>query len=157
MLFAKLKTALIIVLTLAAFSGIFAAAARYAAVNAGQAQDDKEKLQGTWEFVSSQFGGKEAQGPEAEQMKMLKYVFKGDKLTAKTPGQFTLDASKKPKQIDLKIDDGPENERGTWKGIYELKGDDLTLCMAPPNQDRPTAFESKEGELTVLLKLKRAK
>jgi RNA polymerase sigma factor (sigma-70 family) len=160
MLLTKLKTALIIFLTVVAFSGIFAGLAHYATVDAGSAQDaksDKEKLQGTWEFVSGEFGGQQAKGAEAEQMKMLKFVFKGDKLTAKTEGEYTIDSSKKPKQIDLKISDGPENERGTWKGIYELKGDELTLCVALPNQDRPAAFATKEGELTLLLKLKRAK
>jgi RNA polymerase sigma factor (sigma-70 family) len=159
MLLTKLKSALMIVVTLAVFSGMLAAAS-YVAVHPGVAQDaktDKDKLQGTWEFVSGQMGGKDADGEEAEQMKKQKYVFKGDKLTAKVECTYTIDSSKKPKEFDLTVEDGPEQERGTWKGIYELKGDELTLCMALPNQDRPTEFVTKEGELTTLLKLKRAK
>jgi hypothetical protein len=33
----------------------------------------------------------------------------------------------------------------------------LTLCLAPPDEDRPTEFVTKEGEKTILLKLKRDK
>ena len=90
-------------------------------------------------------------------MKKHKFVFKGDKLTVKVECPYTIDAAKKPKEIDLKVEEGPEQERGTWKGIYELKGDELTLCLALPNEARPTEFETKEGEKTMLLKLKRTK
>jgi uncharacterized protein (TIGR03067 family) len=159
MLLTKLKSALIGVLTLALVSGALATA-RYVAVGAGQiqnAKNDKDKLEGTWEFVSGQFGGKEVEGGEAEEMKKHKFVFKGDKLTVKVECPYTIDATKKPKEFDLKVEDGPEQERGTWKGIYELKGDVLTLCMALPHEARPTEFETKEGQLTMLLKLKRTK
>jgi RNA polymerase sigma factor (sigma-70 family) len=156
MLLTKLKTALLLVLAVAALSGVLAVAG-YAIVQPQDAKADKEKLQGTWEFVSAQTGGKEAQGAEAEQMKMMKVVFKGDKVTAKFECTYAIDPGKKPKEFDLKVDEGPELERGTWKGIYELKGDELTLCMALPNQNRPTEFASKEGEFIMLLKLKRAK
>jgi RNA polymerase sigma factor (sigma-70 family) len=159
MLLSKLKTVLMVVLTLAILSGALATA-RYVAVGAGQAQDgktDKDKLEGNWEFVSGQFGGKEVEGGEAEEMKKHKFVFKGDKLTVKVECAYTIDTAKKPKEIDLKVEEGPELERGTWKGIYELKGDELTLCMALPNDARPTEFETKEGEKTMLLKLKRTK
>jgi RNA polymerase sigma factor (sigma-70 family) len=161
MLFAKLKTSALIILTLAILTGL-PLAAGYTVIGAanGRAQDaktDNEKLQGMWELISAQSGGKEAEGRDAEQMKMLKFSIKGDKLIAKTEAGYTLDPSKKPKEIDLLVADGPEQERGTWKGIYELMGDELTLCMALPNHERPTQFVSNEGEMTMLLKLKRAK
>jgi RNA polymerase sigma factor (sigma-70 family) len=157
MLFAKLKTALMVVLTLVVFSGVLGFALGVVGALAQDAKADKEKLQGTWEFVSGQFGGKEAQGAEAEEMKKQKFVFKGDKVTSKVESEYTVDPTKKPKEIDVKIDEGPPQERGTWKGIYELRGDELTLCMALPNMDRPSEFVSKEGDLTLLVKLKRAK
>ena len=98
-----------------------------------------------------------AQIPEIRDAPAGKFVFKGDKLTARTEAEYSIDASKKPKEFDLKVVDGQESERGTWKGIYDLKGDRLTLCLAPPNEDRPTEFVTKEGEKTILLKLKREK
>jgi uncharacterized protein (TIGR03067 family) len=55
------------------------------------------------------------------------------------------------------VTEGPAAERVTWKGIFELKGDELTLCLAIPNMERPTEFDSKEGETSVFMKLKREK
>jgi RNA polymerase sigma factor (sigma-70 family) len=161
MLLTKLKTALMIVLTFAILSGAmvtaYLVAVRPGAVQAKDDKSDKDKLQGTWEFVSGQLHGKKVEGDEADEIKKHKFVFKGDKLTAKAEATYTIDPSKKPKEIDLKIEEGPEAERGTWKGIYDLKGDELTLYIALPNQDRPTKFETKEGEMTMLLKLARVK
>jgi RNA polymerase sigma factor (sigma-70 family) len=161
MLLTKLKAALIVVLSLIALSGALGTA-YHVAVRAGEgearnARGDKDKLQGTWEFVSGQMGGKEAEGAEAEQIKKQKFIFKGDKLLARSEARYTLDPGKKPKEFDLQVDEGPEQERGTWKGIYDLKGDELTLCVAPPNLDRPTEFVSRQGEQAMLLKLKRVK
>jgi RNA polymerase sigma factor (sigma-70 family) len=162
MLFAKVKVVLTVVLTLAAASGVLLAA-RQAEPGVGEAQAekvakaDRDRLQGTWEITSIHMDGKEPQGAEADNIKRQRFVFKGNKLIAKGEGTYAIDPGKKPKEIDLKIEEGPEAERGTWKGIYELKGNELTLCMALPNQDRPTEFVSKEGETTVLVRLKRAK
>ncbi len=160
MLFAKLKVALIVVLTLAIGSGTLVAG-RYAFVHAddkpADAKSETDKLQGSWEITSAQMAGKEPEGDEGDQIKKNKMVFTGNKVKLKHEVEYTIDPSTKPKQIDLKVDDGPENERGTWKGIYELKGDELTLCFAMPNRDRPGEFVSKEGELIMLMKLKRAK
>ncbi len=159
MLFAKLKVALIVVLTLAIGSGTLVAG-RYAFVHADDSKDakaDRDKLQGSWEITVAQMAGKEPEGDEGDQIKKNKMVFTGNKLKLKHEVEYTIDPSTKPKQIDLKVDDGPENERGTWKGIYELKGDELTLHVGMPNQERPTDFTSKEGERSMLFKLKRAK
>jgi uncharacterized protein (TIGR03067 family) len=156
MLLAKLKPALMGVLMLFVLTLGFGYAMEVVNIQTLDAKADKDKLQGTWEFVSGQFGGKEVEGAEAEGIKKVKFVFKGDKVTAKTECEYTINPATKPKQIDLKVDEGPPQERGTWKGIYELKGDEFTLCMAMPNADRPTEFATKQGELTMLLKLKRS-
>jgi RNA polymerase sigma factor (sigma-70 family) len=157
MLLTKLKTVLAAMLTMAVLSGALVAAHFVAGDTGDDQAKDKEKLQGTWEFVSGQLGGKEVQGAEADDIKKQKFVFKGDKVMAKADCAYMIDPSKKPKEIDLQVDEGPPQERGTWKGIYDLKGDALTLCMAMPNQNRPTEFVTREGEATILLKLKRAK
>jgi uncharacterized protein (TIGR03067 family) len=161
MLLTKVITVLMIVLTLVILSGGLVIA-HYVAASSSEtpAKDDKSnknKLQGTWEFVSGEVGGKKVEGDEADKFKKHQFVFKGDKLTAKEEYTYTIDSSKKPKEIDLKVDKGPERERGTWKGIYNLKGDELTLCIAHPNQDRPTEFVTKENRMTMLLILKRVK
>jgi uncharacterized protein (TIGR03067 family) len=160
MLLTKVKIALMIVLTLVLSGGLVAA--YYVAASPGETQakddmSDKDKLQGIWEFVSGEMAGKKVEGDEAAQIKKHQFVFKGEKLTTKQESTYTIDSSKRPKEIDLKVDKGPEQEQGTWKGIYDLKGDELTLCMAPPNQDRPTEFVTKEDKMMMLLKLKRVK
>jgi RNA polymerase sigma factor (sigma-70 family) len=161
MLFAKLKVALIVFLTLAIGSGTLVAS-RYAFVRAedrpADAKSETDKLQGSWEITSAQMNGKDVDGDEGNQIKSQKMVFTGNKVKLKHEVEYTIDPSTKPKQIDLKVDEGPEAERGTWKGIYELKGDELTLHVgAGPDADRPTEFVSKEGVRTMLFKLKRAK
>src|SRR5262249_35709393 len=100
--------------------------------------------------------GKDVEGDFAD-IKGQKMVIKGDTITLKHECKFKIDAAKHPKEQELEGADGGDAEKGTWKGIYELKGDDLTLCMALPNLDRPQSFETKEGVLIMLLKLKRVK
>ena len=53
-----------------------------------------------------------------------KWKFEGDKLIVKGKFPFALDPGKKPKEFDWHVDEGSEAERGTWKGIYDLQGDD---------------------------------
>jgi hypothetical protein len=40
--------------------------------------------------------------------------------------------------------------------IYALDGDDLKLCLEAAGKPRPTRFESKKGDTTVMWVLKRA-
>jgi len=159
MLFAKLKFAAVIVLTIGVSAGLFTAGYQKFEARADDtsAAAEKGKLEGSWEVVSAQFSGKEAEGKEADEIKQHKFVFKGDTVTAKYEVKYAVDPGKKPKEITLEINDGPEQERGTWKGIYELKGDELTICVGMPNTERPHKFETKEGELSMLMKLKRVK
>lgn len=72
---------------------------------------------------------------------------KGGKITAikdgTIPCDFKIDPSKKPKQIDITL----HLKRGdaTFLGIYEIKGDALTVCYAGSNTGkRPAEFSSKD-------------
>ena len=69
-----------------------------------------------------------------------------------------MDASAKPAAIDFKHTDGLLKGK-TWKGIYALDGDTLTICDNAPNLDkgRPAALEAKSGSGYVLITFKRAK
>jgi len=129
--------------------------------NAGEqnaaAKADQDKLQGTWQVLSAQFLGKEAEGEEGDMIRKGKCVVKGNHMQFRHGGPFTLDPSKKPKELDLDMQEGPDNERGTWRGIYELKGDELTLVFALPNTDRPREFKTEQGVMHMMMKLKRAK
>jgi len=160
MLYSKLKVVLVIVLATGIVRG--AGAGLSYVVHAQDkdkesAKTDQERLEGSWEVTSAQMFGKEIEGQEAANMKEHKFVFKGDTVTVKEKCKYKVDSAKSLKELDLEVEVGPENEKGTWKGIYELKGDELSLCMAMPNMDRPTSFETKEGVPIILIKLKRAK
>lgn len=59
--------------------------------------------------------------------------------------RFALDASKKPHAVDYVNLEGA-NRRKSQRGIFELKGDQLRVCMAPPGKLRPRDFSSKVGD-----------
>jgi uncharacterized protein (TIGR03067 family) len=115
-------------------------------------QGDLNKLQGTWLTVSLVQNGKtlvdEKTAPKAgPAMKLIyegnKWLVKvGDKIVA--AGTFTIDATKKPNEIDIMDESGLKNDK-TKLGIYELDGDRYTYCLAPAKKPRPTDFVSKAG------------
>jgi uncharacterized protein (TIGR03067 family) len=117
------------------------------------AKGDKEKLQGTWALVSGEHDGQPI--PE-EVAKTIKLAFTGDKVTLhhndqKNEGTFKLHSDKKPKGIDLDM------ENGAVKGIYQLDGDTLKLANAKPGDERPKEFPKKEGSGLTVATLKRQK
>jgi uncharacterized protein (TIGR03067 family) len=122
-----------------------------------EAQGDKEKIQGTWKIVSF-----EAQLPKAlltkEALKSTKVVITADKITFHfgkeiDGSRYKIDSDKKPKTIDL-IMDGK-----AAPGIYDLNGDDLTLCWNGTDGERPAGFTKfrKRNKDIRLLVLKREK
>ena len=117
------------------------------------AKGDHEKIQGTWKVVSAEDSGRKA--PD-EAVKNIKWVITKDKITYKfgdktTELSYKLDATKKPKWIDL-----TEGDRTTL-GIYELEGDNLKICFPEGGKrERSTAFESKPDSVNdILIVLKR--
>jgi uncharacterized protein (TIGR03067 family) len=122
-------------------------------------KSDKELLQGTWKIVSAEIGGKKPDDEEWAKMQSQPFVFKGDKLLAKYDADFKLDPAKNPKHIDIVPLDGPEGEKGkTFRGLYRLDGDQLTICIALlPDGDRPASVTPAAGELVGVLVFQRVK
>jgi uncharacterized protein (TIGR03067 family) len=97
----------------------------------------------------------------------------GDRMLMK--GTYKLDNSTTPNQVDFSLvrvglggavaaaaSKGPGKGAGKGagvqiKGIYEIKGDTMKLCIAPAGQPRPTSFTSKRGSGNKLLVMKRVK
>jgi RNA polymerase sigma-70 factor (ECF subfamily) len=116
---------------------------------------DKDKLQGSWNAVSAEMGGKEI--PE-ETVKSCKFVFTNDKVVIiglfrgekekGVEGTFKLVPTAKPKAIDITI-----TNKEDALGIYDLKEDTLTICMveATGNQ-RPNEFAGKDKQILIVLK-----
>src|SRR5438309_1056850 len=89
--------------------------------NKDDGKKDREKLQGTWRYVSFESNGEKM--PE-EQLKRMSVTYAGDRWTVKegdkvlVSGTQKLDPSKKPAQMDSVIAEG-EGKGTTMLGIYE--------------------------------------
>jgi uncharacterized protein (TIGR03067 family) len=120
-------------------------------------EKDLKSFQGTWKIVSMKLHGEEKVQGKVEDATA---AISGNELTF-TVGQdnvpktvFKLDATKEPATIDL----GLAKEKGfPNKGIYELKGDRLTLCWGGGGQPRPSKLTSTEAGGERLLVLARIK
>ncbi|MFI0848119.1 TIGR03067 domain-containing protein [Mesorhizobium sp. IMUNJ 23232] len=73
-------------------------------------------------------------------------------------GTTSIDPSAKPASIDFVNTQG-DAAGATWKGIYVLEGETLSICDNSPNLDavRPTAFEAASGSGHALFIFERAK
>lgn len=115
-------------------------------------QSDEEDLRGAWTAVSGEAGGK---AQPAEAVKGYRLTFVDGKVTVQFAGEskqgtFKLDPAARPKTIDLDLDGG------AGVGIYSLEGDTLKLCFTESGkEDRPSEFSTKEGNVRVLLILKK--
>jgi uncharacterized protein (TIGR03067 family) len=116
---------------------------------------DHAKLQGEWTVVSYEAWG---QGTSDD---MESVTFSGNEMIwisnrdGKLVDQFQLDSSSSPKRIDLfpRADDGSFqiNDKSVTRGIYELNGDELTICHRIQSQPAPLEM-NEPGSLTVTLK-----
>jgi uncharacterized protein (TIGR03067 family) len=135
-------------------------------VLAGDDAGDKDKavLRGTWAPVSSESGGN---ADAEEEFKQYRLTFDGDGFTIEKSGKVmlkgtvNLDAAKTPKQIDMEIvecPDNPDDKGKSLAGIYEVSGDDLKWCFAPPGAgERPREFATRIGTDDILATFKREK
>jgi uncharacterized protein (TIGR03067 family) len=119
------------------------------------------KFDGTWTTASIEYNGKQFD----ELAKQLRFVFKGDKATvegndkvADEYARFTIkiDPTTTTKLIDLTVTKGIQKD-AVMEGIYEIKGDELRICLKVMGKDRPTEFAAPAGASTALLVLKREK
>jgi uncharacterized protein (TIGR03067 family) len=112
-------------------------------------------LQGSWVALSQvRFG----ENVSKDRMNQLEFEFVKDQLRMKTrSGEFCadqvkLDLSTSRKKIDLVSASG----LGTRQGIFELRGDRLTICYSlRVDGDRPARFESGEDTLHLLIVFQR--
>jgi RNA polymerase sigma-70 factor (ECF subfamily) len=111
---------------------------------------DKDMLQGAWVAESGETGGQKV---GQEKVKAVKITFEGDKIEIvglmqdKGKGTFTLDPTKKPKTIDLRIP-GEEDVAG----IYEFDGKTFKLCLNTAGMERPKEFTGKGRQILLILK-----
>jgi uncharacterized protein (TIGR03067 family) len=125
-------------------------------VVAGDTKEDQKKLEGTWK---AEFEGKKVEMKFAKEKFTVTFT-DGNKDLVFT-GTVKIDAAKKPKEMDMTIEEGKDFAGKTALAIYDLDGDSFKWCANEPGKDaRPTAFPDKQGESAeghLYLVLKRAK
>jgi uncharacterized protein (TIGR03067 family) len=123
-------------------------------------KNDVDQFQGSWKTESLEFDGQKAPREAFKDDLMIfdekEYTQeKGDEVIER--GKYKLDPSKKPKEIDFDITEGPDQGKHQV-GIYELSGNTLKVSVAPPGvEERPTDFTTKPGAMTAVVILKREK
>jgi uncharacterized protein (TIGR03067 family) len=121
-------------------------------------KESAEGLDGTWLMVGGEDGGKPL---PPDLVKSTRLTIKGDHYTLRTGddtggGTLALNAQARPPAIDSTASDGPWKGQ-TIHGIYRLRGDEFTVCFAPPGKERPTQFTTKSGTGSFLHVWKRQK
>ena len=109
--------------------------------------DDKASLQGVWVLKSFE--------PEGN-CEPACLVFKADSLVIRykelkgEKSTYKIDATKSPKHLDLTRDGD------TGLCIYNIKGDELTICMSETDfRRRPVKFPTQPDSGFILIVLKR--
>jgi uncharacterized protein (TIGR03067 family) len=123
------------------------------AVQGDATAEELKKLQGTWVVKSATHDGK-----PANEMKMGHVVFSNDQLTVQASDgktqkyTFKIGLNQKPKVMEL-IPEKAVANAAAGNVIYELDGDNLKICIAPPDR-RPTEFTDKGAVLILLTRKK---
>jgi uncharacterized protein (TIGR03067 family) len=128
--------------------------ARIATLERQVAEPELKKLEGTWKVTSVINEGAEV--PE-KQLENLKVAIAGDQVTIKIEGKdemlrLTIDPTRKPVTVDLCPEDKTDE---AVKGIYQLDKDTLKVCFTQPGSERPREIDSKKGDRSVLITLRR--
>jgi uncharacterized protein (TIGR03067 family) len=122
----------------------------------GEAADELERLQGTWQAVSMERGGRPSP-PQA--LEGHQWVIEGDRGTQMLRGsvgfvfKIALDPTKEPREIDLILSRNREERRK--RGIYRLEDGVLTICHIPSDGERPTEFTTEGHPEWILTAFKR--
>ena len=125
---------------------------------AQSAADAQKNLQGTWAATGALQDGNADPGVVGHRLDFSGNRFQIHSRDGKAlyAGTFRLDPGTSPAAIDFEHADGTLKGK-TWKGIYTLDGDTLTICDNAANLDkgRPTAFGAKSGSGYVLISFER--
>jgi uncharacterized protein (TIGR03067 family) len=115
---------------------------------------DQQRLQGTWRLISGAVGGQSG-GAEAN----ARWIIAANKIVMeledRREGKFTLDPAKSPRRIDIVTTSSDGKTTEEIHGVYELRGDDLYVCLASGDESRPLNLRSSPGTRQVSLVLKR--
>jgi uncharacterized protein (TIGR03067 family) len=109
-------------------------------------KDDLKQMQGTWDVVS-----RTSQGKPISHV-VTSVVIEGGRFTYLGNGDFrrnwslSLDGKKAPRWFDMKCEHAPFE---LVLGLYELKGDTLTMCYFWNKNERPSDMDGNKPERRV--------
>jgi uncharacterized protein (TIGR03067 family) len=118
---------------------------------------DLDRFQGTWVMTDREVNG---QKTNQEMIRKGEYhvMFEGNNVFVNQEGRIIefgtmkLDPTEKPKHYDRMHPD-----RTASRGIYELDGETLNICLGSPGADRPAEFSTKPGAKRSLIVYRRFK
>jgi uncharacterized protein (TIGR03067 family) len=125
--------------------------------NPDAGKNDAAKLQGTWSIVSVEIEGKPLAMDKLKDARLAiagtEYSFQLEKTRLELA--FSLNATKSPKAIDLRVMEGPDKGK-VYHGIYKLEKGHYTICRTTePSKDRPTAFATRADSGLMIVVWKR--
>jgi len=138
---------------LAVFVGLSRAAS---ALTGHPAAQELNRLEGTWDVVRTEEGGKptENDGPRRVVIEGGVVIWR-DSRGRGVAGLLRIDPSQGPRAIDMVIGLGPCICDVKIPGIYALRGNELKLCFG--DRTRPTDFTTRPGSPARLVVLQRVK
>jgi uncharacterized protein (TIGR03067 family) len=123
------------------------------------AQQELQRLQGTWVFESLEESGKSVPADQLKGRTLFIGVdafFIRKDTTMLQAGNISLDPGRKPKTINAIVKQG-EQKGDIMLGIYTLEGDTLKLCIDVQGLDRPKEFKTMPDSKLMLAVCKRIK
>lgn len=122
---------------------------------------DLTKLEASWTATSVQYNGKEFLSDKFG----LRFVIKGDIATVESTAEvkkeyakmkLKIDPGTTPACMDLTVTAGIQKD-AVMEAVYQVKDDELKICIRVLGKDRPGEFESPEGSSIALLVFKKDK
>ncbi len=123
------------------------------------AATDESKLEGTWICVKAERDGQTSEEPVGSTIVLAdgKITIHDPKRGTDEKGTYKVDDTKTPKHITL-FPEKPETAGAkSFDAIYELKGDELSLCLGGPGGARPTEVSTAPDSNRSLMIFKRDK
>ena len=119
--------------------------------------DRLRSMEGTWAFRSLEVDG---QAMPSAMLTSSNLLLDGDRFRMESPeatyeGVFTIDVEKEPHRIDIDFIEGPESGN-RCEGLFQLDGDQLTICLGLAGAARPERFATTPGSGHALEVLTRA-